>query len=38
MDWLNENIIGVIPEYTRLSEGGKKLARVSGVQAAKEKD
>ncbi|MDO5109443.1 MAG: BMP family ABC transporter substrate-binding protein [Erysipelotrichaceae bacterium] len=37
MDWLNENIIGVIPEYTRLSEGGKKLARVSGVKAAKEK-
>ncbi|MBR3350346.1 MAG: BMP family ABC transporter substrate-binding protein [Solobacterium sp.] len=36
-DWLNENIIGVIPEYERLSEDGKKLTSVSGVSSAKEK-
>ncbi len=36
MDWLNENIIGVIPEYHQLSEGGKKLTSVSGVSSAKE--
>ena len=37
MDWLNENIIGVIPEYHQLSEGGKKLTSVSGISSAKEK-
>lgn len=37
MDWLNENIIGVIPEYHQLSESGKKLTSVSGVESAKEK-
>lgn len=37
MDWLNENVIGVIPEYESIRESAKKLVSVSGVGSAKEK-
>lgn len=37
MDWLNDNVIGVIPEYSRMSEGGKKLVEAAGITKAKEK-
>lgn len=37
MDWLNDNVIGVIPEFHELNESGRKLSKVSGVDAAKEK-
>ncbi len=37
MDWLNENVIGVIPQFDELNESGRKLSKVSGVDAAKEK-
>lgn len=35
MDWLNENIVGKIPAYHELNEGGKAAAEVSGVGPAK---
>ena len=37
MDWLNEHVIGVIPQFDELNESGRKLSKVSGVDAAKEK-
>ena len=35
MDWLNDNVIGVIPEYGKLSEEAKELTRVAGVDTVR---
>ena len=35
MNWLNENVIGVIPEYDQLSESGRQLTRVSGIDTVR---
>ncbi len=31
MNWLNDNVIGVIPAYHQLSDRGKELAEISGI-------
>lgn len=36
MDWLNENVIGIIPVYEELNENARKLADVSGIASLRE--
>ncbi|MBQ1530728.1 MAG: BMP family ABC transporter substrate-binding protein [Solobacterium sp.] len=35
MDWLNDNVIGVIPAYGKLSEEAKELTRVAGIDTVR---
>ncbi len=35
MDWLNDNVIGVIPAYGKLSDEAKELARVAGIETVR---
>ena len=36
MDWLNENVMGIIPAYEELNEDARKLAEVSGIASIRE--
>ena len=31
MNWLNDNVIGIIPDYTQLNDTGKKLTEIIGI-------
>ncbi|MBQ3419012.1 MAG: BMP family ABC transporter substrate-binding protein [Erysipelotrichaceae bacterium] len=35
MDWLNDNIVGVIPKISELNDGSQKLFEVSGIRVKK---
>ena len=38
MDWLAENVVGVIPEFEELTEEAQSLVRLQGVKAGENKD
>ena len=38
MDWLAENVVGVIPEFEELTEEAQSLVRLQGVKAGESKD